>query len=73
MAGNSLSPIQKPNYSGCVVPRCSVCQQIPAAGICGGIKLGKAFLCQECETVLMQTPVGSNEYHRIMEGLRLVY
>lgn len=73
MASNSLSPADKPEYRGCVVPRCSVCQRIPVAGIRGGLKLGRAFLCQECEAVLMETQVGSLEYHRIMEGLRSVY
>lgn len=73
MASNSLSPLQKPDHHNCVVPRCSVCLEIPAAGLRGGLKLGKAFLCHECETLLMKTPVGSLEYHRIMEGLRSVY
>ncbi|MGI6434014.1 MAG: sigma factor G inhibitor Gin [Syntrophomonadaceae bacterium] len=69
----SLSPAPTPAHRDCVVPRCSVCHQIPRAGIRGGLKLCKAFLCQECESILMATPVGSSDYHRIMAGLRSVY
>ncbi|HCF70376.1 MAG TPA: hypothetical protein DER33_02080 [Syntrophomonas sp.] len=73
MQSNPLSSVRKPVYRDCVVPRCSVCHQIPQAGIRGGLKLGKAFLCHECEAILMETPVGSAEYHRIMDGLRSIY
>lgn len=70
---NSLSQTETPANRDCVVPRCSVCYQIPRAGIRGGLKLRKAFLCQECESILMETPVGGSDYLRIMAGLRSVY
>lgn len=57
----------------CVVPRCSICKQIPVGGIRGGFKLRRAFLCLNCESIIMATPVGSDDYHRIMAGLRSIY
>ena len=73
MQSNPLSSVRKPVYRDCVCRVAAFAVPSLQQGIRGGLKLGKAFLCQECETILMETPVGSAEYHRIMDGLRSIF
>jgi hypothetical protein len=70
----NLQAIQ-PGYSGraTVLPVCSFCSQVPAQGIRGGIKVGKAWLCQACEGKIIQTEVGSSDYEIMMEKIKNVW
>ena len=56
-----------------IVPWCMICGEVPERGICGGMKLNRHFLCHECETLLINTPIGSETYHRMMEGMRHLF
>jgi len=65
----------KPCYGGktTVLPVCSFCNQVPAQGIKGGIKVGKAWLCQACELKIMLAEVGSSDYEIMLEKIKRVW
>ena len=67
--------VMKPCYAGkaIVLPVCSFCSQVPAQGIKGGIKVGKAWLCEACELKIMLTEVGSSDYEILLEKIRRVW
>ena len=65
----------KPCYGdkATVLPVCSFCSQVPAQGIKGGIKVGKAWLCQACELKIILSEIGSNDYMILLEKIRKVW
>ncbi len=65
----------KPGFGGkaIVLPVCNFCNQVPAKGIKGGIKLGKAWLCQACERKIMLTEVGSSDYEIMLQKIKKVW
>ena len=55
---------------GKLLPCCSVCGQVPAQGIHGGLKLKNFFICRECEWAILTAEVGSPDYETLMDKLR---
>jgi len=65
----------KPCYGdkATVLPVCSFCNHVPAQGIKGGIKVGKAWLCQACECKIILTEVGSSDYKIMLQKIKKVW
>ena len=65
----------KPCYDGkaTVLPVCSLCNQVPAQGIRGVIRVRKAWLCQTCELEITLLEVGSAEYGVMLEKIKRVW
>lgn len=55
---------------GILLPCCSVCGEVPALGIHGGIKLKRFFICRECEWAILTVEVGSPDYEMLMDKLK---
>lgn len=53
-----------------VLPRCSVCDQVPSGGIRDGIRLRKAFICSACERLIVQSDVASGQYRMLINKLK---
>lgn len=59
--------------NGCVVlPRCSVCEQVPPGGLRDGIRLKKAFICSRCEKLIVHSDVASFNYKILIEKLKRI-
>lgn len=56
-----------------VLPVCSFCSQIPKQGIKGVMRVGKAWLCQACETKIMLLEVGSTDYEIMIDKMRNIW
>lgn len=57
---------------GKLLPVCSICQQVPTAGIRGGMKIKKSFICQSCETEIVNLTVGSAHYAEILDKIKAI-
>lgn len=57
---------------GKLLPRCLVCGEVPAGGICDGLKLKMGFICTECEKKIVDLQPGSSAYEDIIEKLKAV-
>ena len=57
-------------HKGILLPRCQICNQVPAQGIKGGIKIKRAFLCNKCEQELIHIKVGSADYQIMVEKVK---
>jgi superfamily II helicase len=55
-----------------ILPRCTICNQIPKEGIRGGIKLKKAFICTRCEQDIANVDVGSASYQILLEKIKRI-
>lgn len=57
---------------GILLPRCYFCGRVPSAGIHGGYKIGKAFICTACESKIIGMEIDSPGYLEIMEKLKMI-
>jgi len=55
-----------------VLPRCSVCEQVPPDGLRDGIRLKKAFICSRCEKLIVHSDVASFNYKMLIEKLKRI-
>lgn len=55
-----------------VLPRCSVCDQVPPGGIRDGIRVKKAFICSGCEGLIVQSDVASRQYQILIDKLKKI-
>jgi hypothetical protein len=55
---------------GVLLPRCSLCAEVPEQGIKGGIKLKKAFICNQCEEKISHAEMDSDYYEILIEKLK---
>jgi hypothetical protein len=55
-----------------LLPRCTICSQVPRGGIRGGIKLKKAFICTQCEQEIANVDVGSANYQVLLEKIKRI-
>ncbi|MDD4803111.1 MAG: sigma factor G inhibitor Gin [Syntrophomonas sp.] len=55
-----------------ILPRCRICNQVPAGGIRGGIKINKAFICTPCEQEITNMDARSAEYRIIIEKIKRI-
>ncbi len=55
-----------------VLPRCSVCDQVPSGGIRDCIRLKKAFICSGCERLIVQSDVASGQYQKLINKLKKI-
>lgn len=58
---------------GLVLPVCSICNQVPSQGIRGVIRVGRAWICWNCEQEIMDLEIGSPKYGVMLEKLRRVW
>ncbi|CFY01121.1 Sigma-G inhibitor, Gin [Syntrophomonas zehnderi OL-4] len=59
--------------SALILPLCNICGQVPSEGIRGVIKVGKAWICRECEQEIATLEVGSSQYGLIMNKIKKVW
>ena len=57
---------------GVLLPRCYICGEVPEEGIRGGIKLKRAFICTRCEQDIIAADVGSSQYRRLLEKIKMI-
>ncbi|HRX22454.1 MAG TPA: sigma factor G inhibitor Gin [Syntrophomonadaceae bacterium] len=56
-----------------LLPVCSFCGEVPARGIKGVVRVGKAWLCQTCEGKIIRLEVGSNDYETMLAKMKRVW
>ncbi len=60
-------------HKGLLLPVCSLCNQVPNQGVRGVIRVGRAWICRNCEQEIMELEVGSPKYGVMMEKMRSVW
>ncbi len=60
-------------HGAIILPICSICNQVPAEGIGGVIRVGKAWICSQCEQEIVNLEVGSPKYGLILDKIRKVW
>lgn len=55
-----------------LLPRCAICENVPAEGIAGGMKIRRAFICNQCEEKIVTMDVGSQEYHAMVSTIKSI-
>jgi hypothetical protein len=58
---------------GVLLPRCSLCGEVPEKGIRGGIKIRKSFICEKCESHIVALQTGCSEYQVVLEKLKKIW
>lgn len=58
---------------GILLPRCAFCNQVPAEGIRGGIKLKRIFLCRQCEWSILTIQTGTADYQQLMNKVKKIF
>ncbi len=53
-----------------LLPQCLICGSTPETGICGGIRLRKHFLCNDCQVRILAAPIDDPFYDQMKEGLK---
>jgi len=56
-----------------VLPCCSICNEVPAEGIKGVIRVGKAWICGDCEQEIVELEIGDPNYGVILDRIRKVW
>lgn len=56
-----------------ILPVCSICNRVPAKGIKGVTRVGKAWLCHTCELEITMLEVGTIEYSAMLEKIKRVW
>jgi hypothetical protein len=72
MHGLVTPTVKLQEEGGILLPRCRVCNKVPAQGIHGGIRLRKAFICSKCEQEITCIDVGSAKYHILVEKIKII-
>ncbi len=57
---------------GVLLPRCTLCEQVPAGGLRDGIRIKRAFICTQCEQSLTHSDIGSIYYHIMLEKIKMI-
>ena len=68
----SIPTIMPEAAKAILLPRCTICNQVPKEGIRGGIKLKKAFICTQCEQEIANVDVGSANYQILLEKIKRI-
>lgn len=63
----------KQQAEGQLLPRCSICNNVPEHGIADGLKLRHAFICKACEERIVLVDVGSMDYEFLMEKIKKLW
>lgn len=63
---------KKDSQNAVLLPRCHFCGKVPVAGIKGGWKIKKVFICWECENKIINLDIGSSDYMQVVEKLRKI-
>jgi hypothetical protein len=53
-----------------LLPQCLICGTTPETGICGGIRLRKRFLCNDCQDRILAASIDDPFYTQMKEGLK---
>ncbi|MGI6551060.1 MAG: sigma factor G inhibitor Gin [Syntrophomonadales bacterium] len=59
-----------PRVKGQLLPVCTLCEEVPSRGIAGGYLIKGMFLCETCESAILELKVGSNQYEYYMERIK---
>jgi hypothetical protein len=79
MRGNQLKPAERnatkirDDGQAMLLPVCDFCNQVPEQGIKGVMRVGKAWLCQACESRIIQMEVGSPDYEVMLEKMKNIW
>lgn len=63
-------PSELPRVKGQVLPRCVLCEEVPVNGIAGGYLINGMFLCETCESAIVELEVGSSRYKYYVERIK---
>ncbi len=66
------NPVLKelPGVKGQLLPVCALCEEVPPRGIAGGYLIKGMFLCETCESAILDLKVGSHQYEFYMERIK---
>ncbi|NLL52647.1 MAG: hypothetical protein GX248_08095 [Peptococcaceae bacterium] len=57
-----------------VFPKCEICGLIPYFGLYDGLRLGKKFICSQCEKQILQTKAQDPQYQVNVQNIkRIIY
>jgi len=65
-------PNQLPRAKGQLLPRCVLCEEVPSRGIVGGYLINGMFLCETCESAILNLNVGSSQYEFYLERIKRI-
>lgn|GEM_PF-1507344 len=58
---------------GILLPRCYLCGNVPKGGIRGGVKIKKAFICEQCEQQIVSLQAGTSNYQNLIEEIKKIW
>lgn len=64
------APLEIERARGKVLPYCYICEQVPERGIKGVLKLGRKFICRECENKIITCDINSPDYEKIIKIIK---
>lgn len=62
-----------PPQKGALLPRCKLCEEVPADGIRGGYLISGMFICRACETMIIRLQVGSRDYDELLRRIKKLW
>lgn len=68
----SKAMLAETKVTAILLPRCSICEEVPSDGIKGGYLINKFFVCTNCERIILETEVGSPAYQEILESIKRI-
>lgn len=63
-------PNELPRVKGQLLPQCVLCEEVPLRGIAGGYLINGMFLCESCESAILNLEVGSSQYKYYLERIK---
>lgn len=63
-------PSELPRVKGQLLPRCVLCEEVPVNGIARGYLINGMFLCETCESTIIELEVGSSQYKHYVERIK---
>ncbi|MGE5416990.1 MAG: sigma factor G inhibitor Gin [Acidobacteriota bacterium] len=61
---------REPQPVGELLPRCWLCGKVPDRGIAGGYLVRSRFICEDCETDIVELTVENERYSSFVEKLK---
>lgn len=60
-------------HSGKLLPVCIICEQVPLAGIMGGVVITGNFICANCQEELLSINSDDTKYKLFQEKLKKIW
>jgi|CZCA01.1.fsa_nt_gi hypothetical protein len=64
------SPITQ---KGKLLPRCRLCEEVPPRGIRGGYLINGVFICNLCETMILELEAGTEDYRELLGRIKKLW